>query len=160
MAAEMNGKRLELLREFLPAMRRLAVIANPDHPGAAIELMIAREKASNLGLSIDLYETRSQSELEAAFAAIAGKPVEAFSVFADGFVLQNRRRIIDVASAMRVPVTSGWLVFAQSGALLTYGPRLSASYRRLGNYIVRILAGARPESLPIEQPATFELASI
>ncbi len=157
MAAEMNGKRLELLREFVPSMRRLAVIANPEHPGAAIELDFAREKASGLGLTIDLYETRSRDELDRALAAIAAKPVEAFSVFADGFALQNRGRIIGAATAMRVPVTSGWLAFAQSGALLTYGPRLSASYRRLANYIVRIIGGARPENLPIEQPATFEL---
>ena len=84
-------------------------------------------------------------------------PPQAISLFADGFAIQNRQRIIDFAMKHRVPVISGWPVFAQSGALCTYGPRLTESYRRLAYYVDRILKGAKPADLPIEQPTKFEL---
>jgi putative ABC transport system substrate-binding protein len=157
MAAEMNGKRLELLRDMLPGLRRIAVIANPEHPGATIELNYAQDKADALGIAVAYHPTRSTAELEAAFADLEGDPMQGVSVFADGFALQNRQRIVQFGMRRKVPVVSGWAAFAQSGALSTYGPRLSASYRRLAYYIQRILAGARPADLPIEQPTTFEL---
>ena len=84
-------------------------------------------------------------------------PPQAISLFADGFAIQNRQRIIDFAMKHRVPVISGWPVFAQSGALCTYGPRLTESYKRLAYYVDRILKGAKPADLPIEQPTKFEL---
>ena len=84
-------------------------------------------------------------------------PPQAISLFADGFAIQNRQRIIDFAMRHRVPVISGWPIFAQSGALCTYGPRLTEAYRRLAYYVDRILKGAKPADLPIEQPTKFEL---
>jgi putative ABC transport system substrate-binding protein len=78
-------------------------------------------------------------------------------VFADGFAVQNRKSIIDFAMSQKMPVVSGWPVFARSGALCTYGPRLTESYRRLASYVDRILRGAKPIDLPIEQPTKFEL---
>jgi putative ABC transport system substrate-binding protein len=96
-------------------------------------------------------------QLEAAFAAMVRNPVEAISVFSDGFAVQNRDKIIGFGMKQGIPVVSGWAVFAQSGAICTYGPRLSSSYRRLAFYVSRILGGASPADLPIEQPVTFEL---
>lgn len=157
MAAEMNGKRLELLREINPKLKKLALIANPEHPGATIEFAFAHEKAKALGLDVAVYETKSLDQLDAAFAAMARDPVEAVSVFSDGFAVQNRDRIIGFGMKQGLPVVSGWAVFAQSGAICTYGPRLSSSYRRLSSYVSRILGGAKPSDLPIEQPTTFEL---
>src|SRR5262249_9338660 len=92
-----------------------------------------------------------------AFATMPATPPQAISVLPDGFAVQNRRSIIDFATSLRVPVISGWPVFAQSGALYTYGPRLTESYRRLAYYIDRILKGAKPADLPIERPTKFEL---
>jgi putative ABC transport system substrate-binding protein len=83
--------------------------------------------------------------------------VQAISVFADGFAIQNRQKIIEFAMGRRVPVISGWAIFAQSGALCTYGPRLAESYRRLAYYVDRVLKGTDPSTLPIERPTKFEL---
>jgi putative tryptophan/tyrosine transport system substrate-binding protein len=157
MAAEMNGKRLEILRDIRPGMKTVAVLGNPEHPGAAIEFGFSREKAADLGLEASYHPTRNLAELEAAFQAIGQKPVDAMSVFADGFAVQYRDRIIGFALDRKIPVASGWAVFAQSGALCTYGPRLSSSYRRLSYYIHKVITGSRPADLPIERPSTFEL---
>jgi putative ABC transport system substrate-binding protein len=156
MAVEFNGKRLELLKEILPSLRRVVVIGNPEHPGAQLERAFSEETGRRLGLTIGYVPTRSLDELTMALSAMATDPPQALSVLADGFAVQNRRPIIDFAMKHRIPVISGWAVFAESGALCTYGPLLTESYRRLAYYIDRILKGARPEDLPIEQPAKFE----
>ena len=88
---------------------------------------------------------------------MASTPPPAISVFADGFAVQNRQNIIDFAMRHRAPVISGWPIFAESGALCTYGPRLSESYKRLAYYADRVLKGTKTADLPIEQPAKFEL---
>jgi putative ABC transport system substrate-binding protein len=88
---------------------------------------------------------------------MGSNPPQAISLFADGFAIQYRQSIIDFGLRHRVPVVSGWPVFARSGALFTYGPHLDSSYRRLAHYVDRILKGARPSDLPIEQPTKFEL---
>jgi putative ABC transport system substrate-binding protein len=157
MAAELNGKRLELLRELVPALRRVAIVANPEHPGENSERTYSEEAARRLGIGIDYFPTHTQQELTQAFATMTERPPQAISLFADGFAIQNRQRIIDFAMSQRAPVVSGWPVFAQSGALLTYGPRLTDSYRRLAHYVDRVLKGAKPADLPIERPTTFQL---
>lgn len=157
MAAEMNGKRLEFLREILPRMRRVAVIANPGHPGVELERANFEAMGARLNIAVQFFATRNPDELAAAFAGIDAEPPQAISVFADGFALQNRQRIIDFATARKLPVISGWAVFAQSGALLTYGPQLAQSYRRMAYYVDRIVKGAKPATLPIEQPTHYEL---
>jgi putative ABC transport system substrate-binding protein len=88
--------------------------------------------------------------------SIAADPPQAISLLADGFAIQNRQTIIDFGMRLRVPVISGWPVFARSGAICTYGPRLTESYRRLAYFIDRILKGAKPAELPIERPTKFE----
>ena len=90
MAAEMKGKRLELLREINPSVQRLALLANPEHPGAEIEFGFAQDKARVLGLSVSIYETRNLDQLETAFTRMSAAPVEAVSVFSDRFAVQNR----------------------------------------------------------------------
>jgi putative ABC transport system substrate-binding protein len=157
MAAEFNGKRLELLREIIPGLRRVAIVANPQHPGEHLERDYTEKAGRGLGLTIEYFPTRTGDELTSAMAAMAARPPEAISLFADGFAIQNRQRIIDFAMTHRVPVISGWPVFAHSGALFTYGPRLTESYKRLAYYVDRILRGAKPADLPIEQPTQFEL---
>jgi putative ABC transport system substrate-binding protein len=156
MAAELNGKRLELIREIIPGLRRVAIVANPEHPGEHLERDYTREYGRRLGLRTDYFQTRTQDELNNAFTAMAKDPPQAISLFADGFAIQYRQSVIDFGFSHRVPVVSGWPVFARSGALLTYGPNLEASYRRMAYFVDRILKGARPSDLPIEQPTKFE----
>ena len=157
MAAELNGKRLEILREIVPHLRNVAIIANPEHPGSEIERAYSDAAARQFGLSIRYFPTRTRDELAAALSAMAASNARALSVFSDGFAVANRKQIIDFATAQKIPVVSGWPVFAESGAICTYGPRLQDSYRRLASYIDRICKGAKPAELPIERPTTFEL---
>jgi putative ABC transport system substrate-binding protein len=156
MAAEMNGKRLELLREFVPGMRRATLLANPEHPGESSERAIAEGAARRIGLDVGYLAARTTDELNAAFGKMAADRSQGISLFADGFAVQNREAIISFALRQRIPLISGWPVFAYSGALCTYGPRLEDSYRRLAYFADRVLRGAKPADLPIEQPTTIE----
>jgi len=157
MAADLNGKRLEFLREIVPDLRRVAIIANSEHPGEHLERAYSEETAKRMGIALAYFPTRNRDELTQAFAAMAAAPPQAISLFADGFAIQNRHGIMDFAMGHRAPVVSGWPVFAQSGALFTYGPRLAESYRRLAHFVDRVLKGAKPAELPIEQPTSFQL---
>jgi putative ABC transport system substrate-binding protein len=157
MAAELNGKRLELLRDFIPDLRRVAIVANPEHPGEHLERDYSETTGRRLGMDVDYYPTRSTGELAAAFAKMAANTPQGISLFADGFAIQNRESIINFGLSHKVPVISGWPVFAESGAICTYGPRLTESYRRMASYVDRILKGEKPSDLPIEQPTKFQL---
>jgi putative ABC transport system substrate-binding protein len=156
MAAEFNGKRLEMLHDIIPDLRRVAIVANSEHPGSDLERAYSEIVARRLGVAIEYYPTRSRAELTDAFNTMAANPPQAISLFADGFAVVNRQSIIDFATAHKAPVVSGWPVFAHSGALCTYGPRLVDSYRKLASYVDRVLKGAKPADLPIEQPTAFE----
>jgi len=157
MAVEFAGKRLELLQEIVPALRRVTILGNPEHPGAHLESGFSEETAQRVGLTIDYRPTRTRDELTGVLSALSAHPPQAISLLADGFAIQNRQSIFDFAMRERVPVISGWPIFARSGAICTYGPRQTESYRRLAYYIDRILKGARPSDLPIERPTKFEL---
>jgi putative ABC transport system substrate-binding protein len=156
MAVEFNGKRLELLQEIVPNLRRVAILGNPEHPGARLERAFSDETAKRLDLTIDYRPSRTREELANVLDTIAAQPPQAISLLADGFAIQNRQVIFDFAMRQRIPVVSGWPIFARSGAICTYGPRQTESYRRLAYYIDRILKGANPADLPIERPTAFE----
>jgi putative ABC transport system substrate-binding protein len=156
-AAEMAGKRLAFLHEVLPAAKRVAVVANPLHPGAQRELKTARDAAATLGLDLSYFPTPTAAELDAALADIVKARVEAVLVFSDGFALANADRLAAFSLQHRIAVVAGWTPFAQRGALLAYGPKFADVYRRLATYVDRIHRGARPGDLPIEQPTKIEL---
>lgn len=156
MAAELNAKRLEILRDTIPGLQRVAIIANPEHPGSQIERTYSEETARKLGLTTEFFGTATEGELASAFAAIDQSPPQAISLFADGFAIQYRQRIVDYGMKHRAAVISGWSVFARSGAICSYGPKLSESYRRLAYYVDRVLKGTPPSELPIERPTKFE----
>ena len=157
MAPELNAKRLELLRDIFPSVGRVAIIANPEHPGSQIERTYSEETAQKLGLETEFFSTATEDQLSAAFAAMDPRPPQAISLFADGFAIQYRQRIIDYGMRHQAPVISGWPIFARSGAICSYGPKLSESYRRLAYYVDRVLKGTRPSDLPIERPTKFEM---
>ena len=156
MAVELNGKRLELLREMTPGVRRVALLANPAYPGQDNERSSSEATAGRIGLDVRYVPARTSDELAAAFAKMAADKVQAVSVLADSFTVQNRDSIIAFGMQQRIPVVASWPVFARSGALCSYGPRLSDSYQRLAYYVDRVLRGTKPAELPIEQPTTIE----
>src|SRR4051794_8354123 len=104
MAPELTAKRLELLREMMPELRRVAILAYPEHPGEHMERAYSEETAKRLGIAIDYYPTSKLDDLTAALAKMASDPPQAISVFADGFALQNRERVMDFAMERRLPV--------------------------------------------------------
>ena len=156
MAAELNSKRLEILRDIVPGLRRVAIIANPEHHGVNLERANSEETGQRLGIEIRYYPTPSLAQLDAALAATKDDPVQAISIFSDGFAVQNRKVIFDYAAEQRIPVIAGWSIFARSGAICSYGPLQSEQYRRLAAYVDRITKGAKPSELPIQQPSKFE----
>jgi putative tryptophan/tyrosine transport system substrate-binding protein len=157
MAPELNAKRLELLRDIVPGLRRVAIIANPEHPGSEIERTYSEGTAQKLGLETEFFSTATEDQLTAAFAAMDPRPPQAISLFADGFAIQYRQRIIDYGMRHRAPLISGWPIFARSGAICSYGLKLSESYRRLAYYVDRVLKGTSLSDLPIERPTKFEM---
>lgn len=157
MSVDLNGKRIELLHQALPSMRRLAVIANPLHPGESLEGDECRAASARLGLSLSYLFARNADELDVALRTVAAEQPDALIALPDALTMAHRQQIIEFAAERRIPVISGWARFAESGALLTYGPNLSGSWSRLAYYADRILRGAKPQSLPIEQPSRFEL---
>ena len=157
MAPELTAKRLELLRELIPELRRVAIVFYPGHPGQDIERAYPEKTAQRLGIALTYFPTNTSDDLHRALAAIAADPPQAISLFADGFAVQNRERIFDFTMSRRIPVISGWPIFAESGALCTCSPDLAVSYRRLAYYVDRVLKGAKPLELPIEQPTKFQL---
>jgi putative ABC transport system substrate-binding protein len=157
MAPELNAKRLDLLRDIVPSLHRVAIIANPEHPGSQIERTYSEETAQKLGLETEFFSTATEDQLTAALAAMDPRPPQSISLFADGFAIQYRERIIDYGMRHRAPVISGWPIFARSGAICSYGPKLSESYRRLAYYVDRVLKGTPPSDLPIERPTKFEM---
>jgi putative ABC transport system substrate-binding protein len=157
LSVELNGKRIELLRDALPHIQRIAIIANPTHPGEHLEIADSRDAAKRFGITVEYLAATNPREIDAALVRLEGAPTDAIIVLPDALMVQERKRVIDFAHRMKVPVVSGWALFANSGALFTYGPNLTASYRRVAYYVDRILKGASPAELPIERPAVLEL---
>lgn len=157
MSAELNGKRLELLREMMPQVSRVAILASPTHAGEELERSNSMEMAQKLGIAMQYFPTPSLQELGGAYAGMTADPPQAMVVFPDPITFSNRQQIVDFANTRRIPVISGWADFAEAGALFTYGPKLIESYRRLAYFADRILKGEKPAELPIERPTAFEL---
>jgi putative tryptophan/tyrosine transport system substrate-binding protein len=157
MSYEVNAKRLELLHEALPHVTRIAILSNPLHPGDQRELNETEQGAARLGIGLSSAQMRSAAEIEPAFERIRAAGAEAMIILPDGLVMQHRKRIIEFAAGQRIPVISGWSEFAKSGGTMTYGPNLKAAFQRLGIYVDKILKGANPGELTVEQPTKFEL---
>lgn len=156
MAAELNSKRLEILRDIAPNLRRVAIIANPEHHGVHLERAACEATGQRLGIDIRYYPTATREGLDAALAAIKADPAGAISIFSDAFAVQNRQAILGFANEQRIPAVAGWAIFARSGAVCSYGPLQSEQYRLLARYVDRIAKGAKPFELPIQQPTKFE----
>jgi putative ABC transport system substrate-binding protein len=107
-------------------------------------------------MDVRFHPTSVTADLDVAFARVKQEGMQAISLLADGFAVQNRHIVLKFAAEQGIPVVSGWPVFAQSGALFTYGPRLESCYRRLAYYVARVLRGTPASELPIERPSVFQ----
>jgi putative ABC transport system substrate-binding protein len=166
LAIELVGKRIELLKEWLPQTRRIAILARPQHPGANIEQQATEAVARKLGLEFSYFPYQSSSflpvrdlgELETAFRAIVQDRCDALVVFPDSAMYEITDRVARFALEQRLPSVSGWSSFVRKGLLMTYGPDVQALYRSLARYTDRILRGTKPADLPVEVPDKFYLA--
>jgi putative tryptophan/tyrosine transport system substrate-binding protein len=157
MAVELNGKRIELLKELAPSVSRIALLTNPIHPGEQLEVAESRKVAAALGLTLKYLQVRTPADFDAAFRAMRDARTEAIVAVPDNLIMLERDRLAQFALEQRIPVISGWGEFAHSGGFMTYGPNSTKFFRRLAVYVDKILKGARPGELPVEQPAIFEL---
>lgn len=157
MSLELVGKRIELLKEILPRLARLAVLADPGHAGEHRELAASKAAADQLGIRIDYHPVKNLAELDAALESARASRVQALVVFPDGVTFPRRERIAEFALKHRLPAVSGWDAYADAGLLFTYGPNLRASWGRLAYYVDRILKGANPADLPVELPTRVEM---
>jgi putative tryptophan/tyrosine transport system substrate-binding protein len=157
MSFELMGKRLELLKEALPRVSRIAVIANPAHAGEQSELRETESAARRLGLTVHYVPVRSPADFDAAFEAITRERAEAIVAFPDGLIMSQARAVATFAASRRLPAMSGWALFAEQGNLMSYGPNLDEAWRQAGDYVDKILRGARAADLPVAQPTKIEL---
>jgi len=157
MSYELNAKRVELLREAFPHVKRVAILSNPLHPGEQRELKESELGAKRLGIGLSFAQARSTAEIEPAPEHIRAAGAEAMIAVPDALVMLRRKQIIEFAAQQRIPIISGWSGFANSGGTMTYGPNLKASFQRLAIYVDKILKGANPAELAVEQPTKFEL---
>jgi len=154
---ELVGKRLELLNELMPRMRRVAILANPAHPGEQLELKASRSAADRLGLTVSYHPVTSAREFESALSAAVQERAEAIVAFPDALIMSQASALASFSRRHRIPAVSGWSEFADEGNLLTYGPNLRQTWRQAAGFVDRLLRGARAAELPVEQPAHYEL---
>lgn len=157
LALDLVGKRIELVREMLPGARRIAVLANPQHPGDQGERRVSQAAATALGVALEYFEARNVAQLADALTAIEKSHSDAVVMFPVQNVISNREKIAAWSVKNRLPAVSGWAQFAEGGNLMSYGPNLRDVARKLAVYADRILKGAKPAELPVELPTRFEL---
>ena len=155
--AELVAKRLELLRELVPAATRLAVLVNPSTGNIDAALKDAELAARAIGLQTQVFNASANREIDAAFAALARERPEALFVASDPFFLGRRVQLVNLASRHAIPATYSSRDYAEAGGLMSYGANLVNVYREVGTYVGRILKGAKPADLPVVQSTKFEL---
>jgi putative tryptophan/tyrosine transport system substrate-binding protein len=154
-SSETAGKRLQFLKEAVPSLTRVAVLWSPDHPDG--EYRNTEATARRLGIHIQSLEVRRPGDFEGAFQAAMRERAEALVVASSRFMNSNRRRVEEFASRQRIPLVTGWGPWARAGSLMSYGPDLDTLARRAATHVDKILKGAKPADLPVEQPTKFEL---
>ena len=154
--ADTAAKRLELLREVVPGLRRLAILGNVDNPGAVLDMREAQVAASAVGLEATTFEIRRAEEIAPLFEALKGRGAALYFA-SDPLMNTNRTRISTLALGARLPTMHGVRDYVEAGGLMSYGASIVDQYRRAADYVDKILRGAKPGELPIEQPTKFDL---
>jgi putative ABC transport system substrate-binding protein len=155
-SSDLAGKRLELLKELVPDVSRVAVLFNPDDLNKAPEYDLIRKAAVSLNLTVQSFEARDASQFETAFAGIAQSNAQALIILADALMNFHAKRIADLALSNRLPAIYGFREFPEAGGLASYGASLREEHRHAARYVDKILKGTKPGEIPVEQPTTFE----
>jgi putative ABC transport system substrate-binding protein len=158
LSTELSGKRLELLKDIVSNLGRVAVLRNPGFPAVAIQSKETQAAAKSLGIELQAWEVRTRKELEAAFPSMTEAGTSGLIVFSDPVMLErNREAIIALALKHRIPTVYPWRNYVEEGGLTSYSASLLDMHRRAAVYVDKILKGAKPADLPVEQPTKFEL---
>ena len=158
LTSELAGKRLELLKEAVPTVARVGVLWNPENPGGPADLRATQTAAETLRVTLQSFEVRKVGDFEQAFKLMTDARVQAVVVLTDPVTSNRAGKVLaDLALKSHLPMVCDLREFTESGALLSYGPSLRSMAQRSAAFVDKILKGAKPGDLPIEQPATFEL---
>jgi putative ABC transport system substrate-binding protein len=155
-SSELYGKRLELLKETMPAISRVAVLWNPGFPAGAVNFKEMEAAAKPLGLQLQSVEARRQDDFAGALRAAIGKHAQGLITLRNPLIVADRKRIADLATKHRLPAIYDDRDFVEIGGLMSYGANLTDLYHRAAMYVDKILKGAKPADLPVEQPTKFE----
>jgi ABC-type uncharacterized transport system substrate-binding protein len=153
---DLTGKRLELLREVVPGLRRMAIMANAGYPAAILEMGEVQAAARGLGIETVASEIRRAEDIVPTVEALKGR-VEALFIVVESFVNANRVRINTLALGARLPTISAFREFVEAGGLMSYGANYTGLFRRSADFVDKILRGAKPSDTPVEQPTKFDL---
>ena len=153
---DLAGKRLEILREVIPGLRRVAIMANVGNPFTVLELGEIQAAAGTLGLELVTLEIRHAQDIVPAFEALKGRS-EALYVSPDALINTNRIRINILAAGARLPTMHGSRDYVEAGGLMSYGVNFPDMFRRAADYVDKILRGTKPDNIPVEQPTKFDL---
>jgi ABC-type uncharacterized transport system substrate-binding protein len=157
LSPELSAKRLDLLKEVVPAVSRVAILWNPTNPSNASQLRATKLVAQALGMQLQLLEVRGPQDFERGFQAATQGRAGALITLDDLLIYTRRTQIVALAAKRRLPAIYGWSKFAEAGGLMSYGPDFRDMYRQAAIFVDKILKGAKPADLPIEQPAKLEL---
>ena len=155
-SVDLAGKRIELLRELFPDLRRIAVIADVGYPASVLEIGEVRKAARVLGIEVDVLEIRRAQDIAPAFEALKSG-AQALYVCPDALINANHARINTLALGARLPTMHPFRDFLGAGGFMSYGPHTADLFRRAAEFVDKILKGAKPADLPVEQPTKFEL---
>ena len=157
LVADLGPKRLDLLVQAVPRAKRIAFLVNPKNPNSARGARDAQGAAKPLGVQLLVVKAAFEDEIDQAFATMVNEGAGAVVIQADPFFLSRRAQLVALAARLAVPAIYTWRDFAAEGGLISYGPDLGDVYRQIGNYVGRILKGARPADLPVVQPTRLQL---
>jgi putative ABC transport system substrate-binding protein len=156
-APDLEGKRLELLREVLPKLSRVALFLNPLNEFHTVSVRQAFAAAQALGIKLHALEVRTSEEVDGALATLVPAKPDALLILADRVFLHNRKRMMDFATEHRLPSVNAYREVVEAGGLMSYGPSYEDMHRRAADYVDKILKGAKPGDLPVQQPTKFTL---
>jgi putative tryptophan/tyrosine transport system substrate-binding protein len=156
-APDLEGKRLELLREVVPKLAHVAFFLNPLNPLHLLSVQQARSAAEALKINLQTHEVRRSEDIDAAFAAIIKDKQDGLLILADRVFLHNRHRLMEFAAQQRLPNVNAYRELVEAGGLMSFGPNYEDMHRRAADYVDKILKGTKPGDLPVEQPTKFTL---
>jgi putative tryptophan/tyrosine transport system substrate-binding protein len=154
--SDTSGKRLEFLREVVPGLRRLAIMVNAGNPGSMLDMSEAQATARRLGLEVTTFEIQRAEDIVPAFEGLRDR-ADALYLCPDGLLNTNRIRINILAVGARLPTMHGHREYVEAGGLMSYGPNLAKQFPRAADFVDKILRGAKPADIPVEQPTNFQL---